>query len=228
MQKTFLIAAVMATSLLAGSAFAADLPGPVYKGAPPAPVSVPTFSWTGFYIGAGAGFNALATHDVIPAYPSNFTLSSTAFAIGGKAGYNYQMPSNIVLGLEAAGAFTFNNSSHFSGFPGETYTVKQNFQGDVVAKLGYAFDRFMPYIKGGVAFANLNNLHYNTGTFGSRSATFTGWTVGAGIDYALTDNWIIGLDYAYASYPSKRFVYGGPNTLRPNTNTVLASLSYKF
>ncbi len=227
MQKTFLIAAVMATSLLVGSAFAADLPGPVYKGAPPAPVSAPAFSWTGFYVGADAGFNALATNDVIPGYPSNFTLSSTAFAIGGKAGYNYQMPSNVVVGLEAAGTFVFNNSTHLTGGGGgETYTVKENFQGDVVAKLGYAFDRFMPYIKGGVAFANLDDLHYSGST--SKSATYTGWTVGAGIDYALTDNWIIALDYAYASYPKKQFVYGGPNTLRPSTNTVLASLSYKF
>ena len=227
MQNKFLIAAAMATFLIAGSAFAADLPGPVYKGPPPAPVALPTFSWTGFYIGAGAGFNVLSTNDVIPAYPSNFTMSSTGFAIGGKVGYNYQMPSNIVVGLEAAGIATFNNSSHLTGLGGELYTVKQNFQGDVVARLGYAFDRFMPYIKGGVAFANLNDLHYSTG-FGSKSATFTGWTVGAGLDYALTDNWIIGLDYAYSAYPRKRFVYAGPNTLRPNTNTVLATVSYKF
>jgi len=223
-----LLLAVSLIALTSSAALAADLaPAPVE---PVAPVYVP-YSWTGFYVGAQAGVNILSSKDVIPAYPSSFTQTSTGFAIGGKVGGNYQFSNNIVLGLEASASWVTNSSDHPTGVGGERYQIKQDYQGAVVARLGYAFDRFLPYVKGGYAFAHLKDLQYleqGGPDSVSKDATYSGWTVGAGFDYAVTDNIIVGIDYSYSGYSKQRFVYGGPNTVKPYTNTILASVSYKF
>lgn len=223
-----LLTAVSVLALVSGSAFAADLaPQPTE---PVAPVYVP-YSWTGFYVGGQLGANILTTKDVIPLYPASFSQTSTGFAIGGKIGGNYQFSNNIVIGAEASALWVTNESDHGTTVPGERYQIKEDYQGSVVARLGYAFDRFLPYVKGGYAFAHLNDLQYlEAGGISSASqdATFNGWTVGAGLDYAVTDHLIVGIDYSYSHYSKKNFFYGGPNSLKPDTNTILGSLSYKF
>ncbi|MCK1975216.1 outer membrane beta-barrel protein, partial [Bacillus safensis] len=83
------------------------------------------------------------------------------------------------------------------------------------ARVGYAVDRFMPYLAGGVAFGNIKNSGSidNIGSF-SESKTLTGWTAGAGVDYAATDNLIVRLEYRYTDYGDKDIDFGGLNINR--------------
>jgi outer membrane immunogenic protein len=220
-------------ALVSGTAFAADLPSrlapPVYV--PPPPI----FSWTGVYVGVDVGANLARSAVGIPLYQarglSPFDINDSAVSVGGKIGFNYQVAS-FVFGLEGAGAAVFNSGSNLTGFNAtELYQVKQDATGDVVGKAGYALDRALIYAKGGVAFANLNNLQFIPTTGLPVLSSFrTGWTVGAGIDYAITNNLILGVDYAYSDFGTGNYFYRGTvnSNVRYTTNAVNVSLSYKF
>ena len=88
-------------SLLAfdGSAIAADIP---VRMPVKAPFVQPVFDWTGFYLGAHAGFGHGSSSAVLTD-PAVTAINSTyGGMIGGvQAGYNVQLKSGIVLGLEA-------------------------------------------------------------------------------------------------------------------------------
>ena len=200
---------------------------PTFAGA--APVN---YSWTGFYAGAAAGVNTNTSDVSIPLYPSNFSVNTTSLIAGGKVGYNYQA-GNLVFGAEGEMDGTFNKGHHATGVnvggSPEQYQVEQNWSSAIVGKAGVApIDGLLIYGKGGLAFANMNNLQFIPVTNGTRSSTDTGWTAGAGADFAMTDNWILGVDYAHADYGHNSFFYAGPVSVSPKTDAVKASISYKF
>jgi outer membrane immunogenic protein len=235
----FCLGAAMKTILLAstflfavsGGAFAADA---IIND--PAPEAAPAgFIWTGGYVGIVAGVNFLKGDMTIPAYvPPDYNTDSTSGAIGGKVGYNYQFENNVVIGAEASLVAVFNKGSDDTiAAIGETIHASADWQAQIVAKAGYAAGRLMPYVKGGVAFLHADDIYYDSGIFGqsdSLSRTYTGWTIGVGVDYALTDNLIFGVDYSFADFGSHDFANSqiGPTILKPSTHTVSASLSYKF
>ena len=107
---------------------------------------------------------------------------------------------------------------------------KLRWSGAVRARAGYAVDRFLPYIAGGVAFGSVKNTLDNGVDSVSQSKTLTGWTAGAGIDYAATDNVIVRLEYRYTDYGNKDFDFGGPVSIRDKfkTNEVRLGVAYKF
>jgi outer membrane immunogenic protein len=226
--KSVLAAAAAIT--ISSSVFAADLPSrkspPVYI--PPPPV----FTWTGAYIGVQLGANIVRDSVGIPLYPSYFSINDTSVSAGGKIGYNYQV-QQFVFGIEGAAAAVFNSGSLASGGGGgELYQTHQNFTGDIVGKVGYAADRALFYAKGGAAFANLNNMRFvefvPTPPIPVVSQFRVGWTVGGGIDYAITNNLIVGVDYAYSDLGTGHYFYLGPVNVHHTENAINASLSYKF
>jgi outer membrane immunogenic protein len=96
-------------------------------------------------------------------------------------------------------------------------------------------DRFLPYIAGGVAFGSVKNTLSSTDGIDevsvSQSKTLTGWTAGAGVDYAATDNVIVRLEYRYTDYGHKDFDFGVPDAgVRDKfkTNEVRLGVAYKF
>ena len=149
--KKYLLASVAALGLVAaGAASAADLPS--RKGPVVAPAYIPpVFTWTGFYVGANAGY-AWGNVNAGDAFFSGRTVSIgdiDGFIGGGQIGYNYQI-GQFVVGLEAdlQGA----DLSATSGFGDR---VRTDYFGTVRARLGFAVDRWMPYITGGWAYGNV-------------------------------------------------------------------------
>ena len=75
-----------------------------------------------------------------------------------------------------------------------------------------------------------------TGISVGGDGTRVGWTVGAGFDYAFTNNWFAGLEYRYSQYQSKSFVYPIPILnlgfvgfkQELSNNQVTARIGYKF
>jgi outer membrane immunogenic protein len=105
--------------------------------------------------------------------------------------------------------------------------------GAVRGRLGYAMDRFMPYIAGGVSFAKLKfDLdHDGTGDWHfQEEKSFTGWNLGLGLDYAVTDNLILRAEYRYTDFGSKKFDqdWGGASKIKLKTNDVRLGIAYKF
>jgi outer membrane immunogenic protein len=110
----------------------------------------------------------------------------------------------------------------------------------VSGRLGYAFNNWLPYIKGGYAGANLKTSNFDI--FGSHldhSAWRNGFVVGAGLEYAFAGNWIVGVEYNYMEFEKQSFA--GPNLTAAGVpflaeafsdslrlSTVTGRISYKF
>jgi outer membrane immunogenic protein len=260
-----LIGTAISLAAVTGAA-AADLTrAPVYTKAPPAPAA---FSWTGFYIGGNIGgkwANVSGTVDVAPAtalfaaLPSGASLpigSSTqgSFIGGGQLGYNWQT-GPIVFGIEGdIDAQHWNTTQVLTTFasgtvfvPGDFFTVESTWQASLRGRLGYAWDRFLLYATGGVAWTNVkvgtNFLPFAgaPGTFATDSVTLTGGTVGGGLEYAFWSNVSLGIEGRYTWYGSHAFNGGtvalgiapfvfpaAAQTLSLNTAEVIERINWKF
>jgi outer membrane immunogenic protein len=209
--------------LAASSAFAADLPS--RKGGPAAPVYLPpAFTWTGFYVGLNAGYVFGGENNVrttgTPGFvgliapgiaPGNLKAGGDGFIGGGQIGYNMQY-GQFVYGLETDLQFAdTKKKSTFIGAPvlgtqlATSAESEMRYFGTLRARLGYTpIDRLLVYATGGLAYGDVKtNLAVNgvqnaaLGWAGSKSDTRFGWTIGAGAEYALTNNWSIKGEYLY-------------------------------
>lgn len=203
--------AFAAAATLAGTAFAAEPP-------PPAPI----FTWSGLYVGAQIGYawgrdpvswSGISEDDELAG--GTFSHSPQGVIGGAHIGYNLQI-NQWVVGLEGSvDGTSLNNTlvvpvNDFVGdTPGSiTASSKPNVQGSLRGRLGIAFDRALIYGTGGVALTGfdttiVDTTGFFTGLPGS-NATFTntraGWTVGGGIEYAVTDNWWVRAEYRYSDF----------------------------
>jgi len=213
-------ASLVASSVLCATpALAADIAPYPSEPVAPAAVYLP-FSWTGFYIGAHAGGGFGSVDSNLPAPLDSF--DANGFVGGVHAGYNYQM-NQFVLGVEGDVDLTsISGKSNFDPVLG-TNKVTVPWQGSVRGRLGYAWDRFMLYGTGGVAFADAK-------VAGADSKSLVGWTAGAGLEYAFTDNLSGRLEYRYTDFQRASYVTPAAGTFRNrlNENQVLVGFSYKF
>jgi outer membrane immunogenic protein len=202
------VALVAATGAKAADAVIEQEPAPV--------VVAPTFTWNGAYIGGQVGYGwgkADFSGDVF----TNDSVKPDGFLGGLYAGYNFDLGNNVVLGID--GDITYNDLSkgirvYNDDLEVGSFENKLRWSGAVRARAGYAFDRFLPYIAGGVAFGDVK---------------ITGWTVGGGVDYAATDNLIVRLEYRYTDYGDKNIDFGGLSVKNDfKTNEVRLGVAYKF
>lgn len=196
----------------------------------PAPVVVaPVFSWAGGYVGGQIGYGWGSSRfsdedDTVKVKPDGF--------LGGLyAGYNFDTGSEFIVGLD--GDVTYNGLKGSINDDGDHLESKLRWSGAVRARLGVAYDRFLPYLAGGVAFGDIKNSVTIDGETYSHRKTRTGWTVGAGFDYAATDNVIMRLEYRYTDYGRKDFTgsVGGLDFDVRNkfkVNEIRLGVAYKF
>ncbi len=222
------------------TAQAADLPS---RRIEPAIPLVPAFTWTGFYVGAQAGWAqtrteltpgaAIAGRAAIASLPS---LNRDGAAVGLLVGYNYQI-GQLVLGGEIDGAALITGKQRYAALTGDFITAHTNWVGSARLRLGYSFDRFMIYATGGLALAAPKSTVTGTGySYGAGDSARLGWTLGAGTEYAITNNWIAGLEYRYSQFEEETYAYpagvGGLGIVgfkqQLSTNQVIGRLLYKF
>lgn len=247
MKIKYLVAASVFALTAASGAQAAD----VVMAQEPAPVVVaPMFSWTGFYAGGQIGgtwadtdVNAKGRDDVpgFAGFGKSFSPDPSGFMGGLYAGYNFDLGNNIVLGAETdwvwADMDDSSKSTYLAGTADE-FTVKgktkEKWAGATRARIGYAADRWMPYFAAGVAYAKVDSsvsFSDAEGTYSKASGdkTMTGYTLGAGVDYAMTDNVILRAEYRYSDFGDKDF---GNDQFKYNvdykTNDVRVGVAYKF
>ena len=198
-----ILLASAAFSLLSASAFAADLSPEVPFKAPPSP---PPFTWTGCYAGGqiGGGFGQKDLTDTAGVIGASPNLDISGYTIGGQIGCDYQFGSNLVLGVEgtaAGGDIGGKTSFATPGIPGDVTTFKDttDFLSSATARVGYAWDRWLLYAKGGGAWVGDRNDVFDAAqnyAFEGWEMRF-GWTAGAGIEWALRNDWSLKLEYDY-------------------------------
>lgn len=229
------ILAPAAIALLAtSSAMSADLG---YKKPSPVPVFA-AFNWTGAYVGIDAGYMFGTAKTTVPGAPgTSATPEPSAFTLGGHAGYRFQLQNNIVLGAEARlfANIDSRRSKDFTGFPGQAERVENQWGGDARITVGYAIDRFMPYLAGGLAIGETKGCFTLGGVcqaLTSFSQTRVGWTIGGGVAYAFTNNLVGRIDYAYSDLGRGSYTTaglpGGITKVRYDNHAIRAGLSYKF
>ncbi|MGQ4272497.1 outer membrane protein [Terrihabitans sp. B22-R8] len=197
MIRNILLAGV-ATFAMVGAAAAADMP--VYPAEAPAVVDVPVANtWEGLYLGVHGGWNwgesnASGEGDI------DFG-DLEGFVIGGQVGYNWQV-NNIVFGLEFDGSYVDNDED---GEVGEVFFggIEQNYLASARGRLGFGFDRFLVYGTGGAAFTGLD-FSGATG-IDSDDANYFGWVAGAGVEFALTQNITLGVEYLHYDFGDESF-----------------------
>lgn len=240
--KKLLISASIAALGFATGAQAADIIQPQ----PVAPYQAPAFSWTGFYIGAQAGYSwskgSVKANEIIDHH--KFSPDPDGFIGGIYLGYNYEFSNRIVLGLETDMVWG-NLDDKGTSYPLEGVIgggqsalnghIKQKWAGATRVRLGYGIDRWMPYVAGGVAYSKIKSgiRQKSDGTAPNnflKDNTFTGWTIGTGVDYAVTDNLLLRLEYRYSDYGNKSNSYNEVLKLKTKfkTNDIRAGIAYKF
>ncbi|QCK86263.1 porin family protein [Phreatobacter aquaticus] len=194
--KKLAFAAIAAAAMM-GQAQAADLG--VRRVAVPAAIAAPVFNWTGFYAGLNVGVGIANTNFSVlaPGFPG----SGSGLVGGAQIGYNHQI-NNFVIGVE--GDLGYFGVSRSAVVGGATVNWKTTWDASLRARAGVAIDRTLLYVTGGVAFADLTLRQTPAGgATVSGSQTRVGWTLGAGIEHALTQNWTVRAEYLYANYGSK-------------------------
>jgi len=240
--RLLLSTTIMTAALGLGAAHAADLARPVYK-APPAPPPVTIYNWSGFYVGgqAGGAFSRQdwATDSLLPGLFFNNTQDHDTWVAGGQVGLRGQW-GNWVLGVEGTWSATDLQTTTLTSFgPFDlTRTAKIDQIYSVTGQIGYAWDRWLAYAKGGWAGANVE-LSTRDALVGSATSSISGnangWTVGGGVEYAFAPNWSFAVEYNYYD-----LTMGNKSTTRSDgfpvsyidydtqIHTVMARLNYTF
>ena len=221
--KRFCLVA-LGVAAFAGAAVAADLPRPAPQPYYPKAAFVPPpYSWTGFYLGVNGG-GALGTS----AWDRTGNRDINGGLVGGTVGYNYQA-GPAVFGVEGDIDWADINGATTTNCAAGCKT-SDNWLATARGRLGYAADRFMPYVTGGAAFGD---IRASTPGFGTQSSDKAGWTLGAGLEGALVGNWTAKVEYLYVdlgSFNCGLNCGGGLATdnVSFKTNILRAGVNYKF
>lgn len=234
MRKLLLIASTLV--LMPATAFAADLPSATaaqnsnltaMEMASPSRV----VDWTGAYVGLHVGGGRSS---VDWTYTSNSSTAdhNGAGVIGGvQAGYNYQV-GQWVVGAEAD--ISASGIEGKTDCPNAAWSCETSIDwlGTARLRLGYAVDRVLLYGTGGLAVGKVtaNDHDKSPPTDYSQSATMTGWSAGAGVEYALGDGWSVKGEYMHADLGEHHFVL--PSTTEPKVGYTVdvgtIGVNYRF
>lgn len=233
------------------------------KALPPATAYV---NWTGFYLGVHGG-GAYGRDDIgFVGYGQTAGTRSAGVLGGGQIGYNYQMANKFVLGIEAdaswadlkggrtcgtdTGLDALGNPGGFSPFF-LTCDTRLNWLASATARVGYAWDRTLYYVKGGAAFVNETvsancivgplNVPGNPRTCNNQAGalinnistedTRVGWTIGVGAEFALDANWSAKAEYDYMGFGTRTALASDGTTQltsRTDVQVTKIGLNYRF
>lgn len=225
LRKLAVFGAAIAGLVFSGAAFAADLGGRVHYKAP-APAQYMT--WTGPYVGLAVGYHAgsITQSGCVGLCPTDPKMKG-AFLMA-QFGYDYQFANNIVIGAFGAIPLTRIKPANISiGLPGFDFRTSAKFVANFNARVGYAYQNWLPYVFGGVVFARTSVNNPFTGA--DFNNTYTGLSLGAGLEYAITRNWSVDAKYSYIHLPKKTYDFGGgPEQFGENSHNVMLGVNYRF
>ena len=220
--------AIVAFTVLAGqSGQAADLPRATMPAK--APVIV-LYNWSGFYVGinGGYGWGGSNWRDLGDGSTTgNFNVSGGV--LGGTLGYNMQTGA-WVLGVEG--------DLDWSNIKGDTAVTcgppncqtRNDWLATFRGRLGYAWDRLLPYVTAGAAAGNIRAGGVGLATDNKSNV---GWTAGVGLEAAVAGPWTAKVEWLYVdlgkmSCSIARCTGAGLTDVKFNTHLLRAGLNYRF
>jgi outer membrane immunogenic protein len=235
--KKFLLGSVGLAAMIAGPAVAADMP---LKAPPP----VAIFSWTGCYVGAHVGGKSgrVDTHygantlGLAAGTQISDQINMSGALGGGQIGCNYQV-GYWVFGIEGDGSVVQADGQRIeTNFPAFRVQATEHWLATARGRLGYAQDKWLLYVTGGGAWAELETANFAPvgGLAAIQKQTLSGWTVGVGAEYALGYGWSIKGEYLYIDFSEKTFftattpVAGAEFNMRLRQSVARFGMNYKF
>ena len=227
-------AGLLALAFAAQPTLAADLSrAPVMKA--PAMVAAPLFNWSGFYAGVQGGKGWGDTEHIQgSARTGEFDLDG--WAAGVTLGANWQFAGSWVFGLETDFSWSaidaaIGDGIHGTGFgcdPSGCRTEVKWF-GTARARLGPTFGPLFPYLTGGFAYGKVHAEISGASIFDGTD-TRTGWTAGAGLEYAFAPNWSAKIEYLFVDLGSFNYCKSCESPARASAEFHLArvGLNYRF
>jgi outer membrane immunogenic protein len=230
MMKFFQVtgAGLLALMAAATPTLSADIP---VKARPaPASATVTSFDWSGFYAGATAGYGWDRSQLCEPGLGCSDSYDITGLIGGGTLGYNWQTGGWL---------FGFEGDISYAGIEGlgpssavctSGCRTEVEWFATLRGRAGAAFDRLLLFVTGGLAAA-----HMEAGFVGLSPAptTKTGWTLGAGLEWAFAPNWSTKLEYLHIGGLGAFNVAGdcgGTGCFAPRSSfdVVRVGLNYRF
>lgn len=157
---------------------------------------------------------------------------------------NYTLAANDVdffkKLLQNAGIKVEGNVELKEGDKGvDSLSLEENWTGATRVRLGFGINRIMPYIAGGIAYAQLKEVasisiqDKDTGNLIAKgdlsddTKTMIGYTLGAGVAFAMTDNVVARAEYRYSDFGKRKLVEDNIE-LDYKTNNFRVGVAYKF
>jgi len=219
MSRLVILAAAL-VAVAATSAKAADLTT--------LPVPSGPYDWSGFYLGTQAGWGWATQHLKDDAgLDGDVDLNGDYF---GPFGGVQKQWNHWVLGIEVEANWSdIDGQTTLQPIGGRTFGNVEIF-GSAGAKVGFAWDRFLLYGTGGLAGAETGTLQrFGFNSNEDHSSSF-GWMAGAGVDYALTENVIFGVQYRHYDLGEGDFEMGfvPDRTADTDQDTISGHVTLKF
>lgn len=208
-----------------------------------------TYNWSGAYIGAQVGYawgDARVGQTFAPGSFDNYGWGyNPSGGFGGLyAGFNHQFDGGLVLGIEGDYSFaSVKDTTLYRALgvddPGFGGVLKLDSVGSVRLRAGYALDRWLPFVTGGLAVGSYKHTTVNLPgnvPYADVKDTITGYTLGAGVEYAVTDNWVVRGEYRFADFGHRISVRhsifdGAPinkDAIELTTHDIRVGIAYKF
>jgi outer membrane immunogenic protein len=184
----------------------------------PTTARVQVQDWEGFYVGGHIGYGWSTVdylfpvdtyYNLIADIGKPFSVAPDGVLGGFHVGYNWQY-GNWVIGIE--GSYDFSNIKNrrvgvFAIFPEDVYSTRLRSVYSVTGRVGWAVNQWLFYGKGGWAGSKFD-LYIVSGNPGpgivvDLNGNLQGWTAGAGIEYMIQPNIILGLEYDHFDFNGK-------------------------
>jgi outer membrane immunogenic protein len=203
-------------------------PGPLAP--PPAFPATRVYNWTGFYIGANAGYQfGSVSWSSVPDLVVGRVNASGGLA-GGTVGYNLQTGDPWVIGFEGDMDWSGYKATIAPASCLTTCELQNQWLGTIRLRGGYAFDAVLAYLTAGVAIGRLDAA-VSGAPFGFDGQNNLGWTVGGGVEVALTGYMRAKLEYLHVDlngFSCNAPCGGGPISFRTDSNIVRLGVNFQL
>lgn len=216
----FVLACVVGV-VISTASFAADIPVKGYR-----PILPAAPLWSGFYVGANAGYGFANVSDSTGLASSDLN----GFIGGAQVGYNWQI-NRFVLGVEADFQGSAQKKEDTGTILGTTFTVEQKIPwfATARARIGYAFDNILLFGTVGGAWSNYKLSVTSGGTAVSDDDTKMALAVGGGVEWMFMPRWSAKLEYLYIDTGTTSVtLFGTTFDARAKDNIVRLGVNYHF